>query len=216
MEIFISILLLFFIVLLTLPILVTKLRAKRHGAAISFKEAFGLNMRHTNRKKLFKALALTQKQNLNLKLADLETHLLAGGNPQKVVETFVENKDKIGITFQIITALDIMGKNLDEAIQKTTEIHTLTIKDLDFKTFKIDLWAEFKHGIGVAFWDESVKCDRIQERIEEKLTMVAKDWTSTDPISSQNFIRNNILNTEYWENVLGVQLINQSLIVKKQ
>ncbi|WP_066633803.1 flotillin-like FloA family protein [Labilibacter marinus] len=215
MEILILILLLFFIVLLGLPILVTKLRAKVHGADISFKEAFGLNMRRTSKKSLFKALALTQKYDLDLKLPDLESHHLAGGNTKKVVERFIKHKDKKGVTYQMLTALDIMGKDIDDAIQKTIEIHTITINDLDFRTFKIDIWAKFKHGIGVAFWDEVAKNNGIQERIQEKLSMVAKDWTSTDPISSQNFIRNNILNSEYWESVLGVQLIQQKLILKK-
>ncbi|MGQ1788553.1 flotillin-like FloA family protein, partial [Saccharicrinis sp. GN24d3] len=205
----------FFIALLGLPILVTKLRAWKHGANISFKEALGINVRKNSKKKLFKALALTQKQNLDLKLSDLEAHLLAGGDPQKVVQTFIDNKDKKGVTYQILTALDIMGKDINEVIHKGTEIHTLTIKDLDFRTFKIDLWAEFKYGIGIAFWEEGTNSNGIQEKIKEKLTAVAMDWTSTDPISSQNFIRNNILNTEYWENVLGVQLIQQNLMLKK-
>jgi hypothetical protein len=215
MEILILLLISFFIVLLGLPILVIKLRAKVNGADISFKEALGLSIRQTSKKSLFKALALIQKNNLNLTLADLETHHLAGGNAQKVVESLILYKEKKGVTYQMLTALDIMGKDIDEAIQKTTEIYTITINDLDFKTFKINLWAEYKNGIGVAFWTDDEKSNSIEENIKEKLTAVAKDWTSTDPISSQNFIRNNILNTEYWERVLGVQLIQQKLILKK-
>ncbi len=193
----------------------TKLRAKVNGAEISFIDALGFNIRHTSKKGLFKSIGLIQKNNLNLKIADLEAHHLAGGNTVKVVESLLAHKDKFGVTYQMLTALDIMGKDIDEAIQKTMQIHTFTIKDIDFKTFKIDLWAEYKHGIGVALWNENVKSNRIEEKIKEKLTVVANDWTSTDPISSQHFIRNNILNTEYWERVLGVQLIQQELIVKK-
>nr|WP_321406450.1 flotillin-like FloA family protein [uncultured Carboxylicivirga sp.] len=215
MEILILILLLFITVFLGLPILVTKLRAKGKGANISFKEAIGLNFRHTNKKELFKALALIQNNNLDLKLADLEAHHLAGGNTQKVVESFLKNKDQKGITYQMLTALDIMGKDIDEAIQKTTEIHTLTINNIEFRTFKVDLWAEYKHGIRVAFENEDAKSNGIEDRVKEKLTAVARDWTSSDPIASQNFIQNNILNTEYWEIVLRIQLIQQKLIFKK-
>ncbi len=206
---------LFFVSLLVLPIQVTKLRAKRHGADISFKEALGINVRKNSKKKLFVALALIQKQNLNLNITDLEAHLLVGGDPQKVVQAFINNKDKKGVTYQTLTSLDIIGKDIDKAIQKGTEIHTLTIRDIDFRTFRIELWAEFKYGINVAFGDEVVMSNGIQERILEKLTLVANDWTSNDAISTQNFIRNNILNTECWENVLGVQLIQQKLILKK-
>jgi len=201
--------------LLGLPILVTKLRAKMQGAEISFKEALGINIRKNSKKSLFKALALTQNENVNLQLVDLEAHLLAGGNPLIVVQTLIKHKDNKDVNFQMLTALDIMGKNIEEIIKNGTEKHTITIKDLDFRTFKIDLWAEFKYGISIAFKDENELGNGIQGRIEEKLTSVAMDWTSNDPISSQNFIRNNILNTEYWEKVLGVQLIQQNLILKK-
>ncbi|WP_430813858.1 flotillin-like FloA family protein [Carboxylicivirga sp. RSCT41] len=215
MEILIIILLLFFTILLGLPLLVTILRAKAQGANISFKQALGLNFRKTNKKNLFKALALTQNNKLDLELVDLEAHLLAGGNTYKVIQTLIKHQDKKDFTFQMLTALDLAGKDIEDAVLKTTEIHTLSINDLDFKSFKINLWAEYKHGMAAAFGAFDEQNNSIEEKVKEKLTAVARDWTSTDTIASQNFIRNNILNTEYWERVLGVQLIQQKLILKK-
>ncbi|MFC1480982.1 flotillin-like protein FloA [Candidatus Neomarinimicrobiota bacterium] len=55
---------------------------------------------------------------VNIKSEDLETHYLAGGSLSKVVNAMIAaNKANIALTFETSTAIDLAGRDVQEAVQ---------------------------------------------------------------------------------------------------
>jgi uncharacterized protein YqfA (UPF0365 family) len=66
------------------------------------------------------ALIIAFKANLEISFADLQAHLFAGGDVEKVVKAMVAaHRAKIMLTFDVARAIDLAGRDILDAVQTT-------------------------------------------------------------------------------------------------
>ncbi len=198
--------------LVLIPLLIIKAKATMNSANISLNDSWKLYVRKTARKPIFQALSIAQKNNLTVTLEQIETHWFANGDPVKLMNALASNANSKEITFQSLSAIDLAGKDIEEAIISSHKMYTVSIKAFRIKTFRVDYHAKYRLGLYSAFGDSDPKF--FEENIIEKLNSFAATWDSNDPVITQNFLLTNILNTEYWERVLNAQLIDQDVQIK--
>lgn len=192
------------------PVLIVKIKASRYAAKITLKEAFSIYNSKNAKAKLFKALAIVQQTKLDIPLMKLETHLLAGGDPEAVAKVLADNRDNSSINFMKLAALNHAKKDLQEFVRQGEEKNKIVISGINTEHFSIEYFAVYKIGHQFAFGD----FDQIEEKIRGKLERFFNSWDSSDSLYTRNFIFSNILNNEYWEEVLKVNLIEQDLHFK--
>lgn len=202
----------FFGLLILIPLLIIKAKASMNSAKITLGDAWKLYLRRTARKPILQALSIAQKNDLPITLEQIETHYFASGDPKKVVNALANNLGNKEITFQRLSTIDLAGKDIESAISANTKIHTIEIRDFKIKSFKLDYQASYKLGLYSVFGDKD--SSTLEEKVTEKLHSFASAWESDDPINTQKFLQTNILTTEYWERVLGAQLIDHSFHIK--
>ncbi len=198
--------------LVLIPLLIIILIARINSANISLKQSWKLYLRKSARKPVFQALAIEQKNSLGISLEQIETHWFAGGDPVKLMNILANNSDNSEITFQNLSAINLAGKDLEKAITSGQKIFEIDIKDFPVNSFRLDYHANYKLGLYSVFGD-SDPAD-LEQKIIKKLKSFSSTWDSDDPINTQNFLRTNILNTEYWERILNAQLVNQTVQIK--
>ena len=128
------------------------------------------------------------------------------------MEVLVKSPNNPEVTFQSLSALDLTGKDLELVINNVEKIHHISIKDFPLNSFKLDYKANYKLGIYSVFGDSDPIS--LEQKITDKLKSFASNWESDDYLNTQNFLQSNIINNEYWERVLNVQLIDQTFQVK--
>lgn len=214
MDILILILIVFAFLglLILIPLLIIKAKARLNTANITLKDSWKLYLRKSARKPIFQALAIAQKSNLPITLEQIETHWFASGDPVKLMTALANNLDNSELTFQNLSAIDLAGKDIEQAIILGQTTYEVEIKDFPVNSFRLDYQANYKLGIYSVFGDSDPTT--LKQKVVEKLNSFASTWDSNDPINTQNFLRTNILNTEYWERVLNAQLIDQTLQIK--
>ncbi len=89
------------------------------GTPISLFNIIGMSLRKIPPKIIVNARIVSYKAGLKgISVADLETHFLAGGRVQNVVEAMIAaDKANIPIDWRQATAIDLAGRDLKEAVQ---------------------------------------------------------------------------------------------------
>lgn len=89
------------------------------GVRISiFSDLVGMRLRKVPPGPIVKASITATKAGLNIGVAQLEAHFLAGGNVQKVVMALISaDKANLGLTFERAAAIDLAGRDVFEAVQ---------------------------------------------------------------------------------------------------
>lgn len=97
------------------------------GAPVSFFNLIGMTMRKISPRMIVAAHINLHKAGLKgLKVADLETHYLAGGRIATVVSAMIAaDKANIALTWQQATAIDLAGRDIYEAV--TTSVNPKVI-----------------------------------------------------------------------------------------
>ncbi len=89
------------------------------GTPISLFNIIGMSLRKIPPKIIVNARIVSYKAGLkDISVSDLETHYLAGGRVQNVVEAMIAaDKANIPLDWRRATAIDLAGRNLKEAVQ---------------------------------------------------------------------------------------------------
>lgn len=95
------------------------LSAKVSGVDISLIQLFLMRIRKVPPTIIVNAMIEAHKAGLkSIRRDDLEAHYLAGGNVVRVVHALVSSsKANIDLSFQMATAIDLAGRDVDEAVQ---------------------------------------------------------------------------------------------------
>lgn len=114
-------------VLALLPTFIFYIKSHQLGARIPFIDSLMMRMRKTLKKELIEAIAYSNHHQLNIDRMSLEAHYLASGNPLKCLEamSYAGNKG-LNLDFDTVGAMDLVGKDLIEAIDKTVETRKAT------------------------------------------------------------------------------------------
>ncbi|MEM8969716.1 MAG: hypothetical protein AAGE93_25075 [Bacteroidota bacterium] len=192
--------------------LIVKFKANRFNAKISFKEAFILFIKKTAKREVFEALAIVQDKNLNLRLMDLEAHYLCKGNPVLLVKTYNKYRNHPVINFQMLSALDLAGENMKKILTNGIPEHKISIINQPIGNLKIDLDATFFFPVSAEV--KETDTEAIRQRLISKLEQFGLTWDSTNIKETREFVLSNILNKEYWNKILCLNLVNQNIKVK--
>ena len=90
------------------------------GVRVSLIQLIFMRWRKVPPRVIVNALITSTKAGLRLNRDDLEAHYLAGGHVQIVVNALVSaDKANLGLDFKMATAIDLAGRNVLEAVQKS-------------------------------------------------------------------------------------------------
>ncbi|MGB3181495.1 MAG: flotillin-like FloA family protein [Cyclobacteriaceae bacterium] len=198
--------------LFLLPSVLLILKARKQGASVSFTEATTMRFRKTASEKLFKAIGIARKNNLNIKVATIETHVLAGGNPVNLVNGMVEIKENdLPVTYSELAAIDLSGQDISEVLKKTYKVHEVNLSSVPFHDLTISLVAKFRYGSLAAF--ASSEEATIEDRIKKKLDLFANTWDGDNAEKASRFLKVMIFTDDYWQKVLLAECIEQNIEV---
>ncbi len=94
------------------------IRALASGVHISFGSLIGMRVRRIKPERLVYPLIKATKAGLDLNITQLETHFLAGGNVDKVINALIAaQRANIPIAFEKACAIDLAGRDVFEAVQ---------------------------------------------------------------------------------------------------
>jgi uncharacterized protein YqfA (UPF0365 family) len=111
----------FFIFFSFLPIRLW-LDARFARVNISIVDLIGMRIRRVPPKLILQAQISAKKAGLDISTNDLEIHYLAGGNVQQVVNALIlADKAGIRLPFKTATAIDLMGRDVLEVVQKSSK-----------------------------------------------------------------------------------------------
>ena len=94
------------------------IRAMASGVHISFGSLIGMRVRRIKPERLVYPLIKATKAGLDLNITQLETHFLAGGNVDRVINALIAaQRANIPIAFEKACAIDLAGRDVFEAVQ---------------------------------------------------------------------------------------------------
>jgi len=213
-----TLLLLVLIVLLTLlsiPAFVIFFRARKNNVNLDLGKAFIMQLRKTGSNEMFKAYAGFVKNGMkNITLDDIEAHVLAGGNPMNCLEGYIYAKEQgLNPEYKVLTAIDLSGRNVKDDFIGVNQEHDIKIQTLDKKSITLDYYVRFRFTHSNLFQIKDINL--VKENIKKKLGTFLNSWNGNDLFEAERLIRENILNPEYFERNLGIQVLKQDYVLKR-
>ena len=93
-------------------------RALSSGVKVKVSALIGMRLRRISPHRLVDTLIMVRKAGLDITLDQLEKHLLAGGNIERVAKAMISAQQaSIPMTFAEACAIDLAGRNVFEAVQ---------------------------------------------------------------------------------------------------
>lgn len=217
--IFLLILVSFFIGLILFvkrgPIYFAKYRAKTFGLDLTIEEAEIVQKNFCIKKEFFEGVKGIWGQH-KIPIEKLANHYLASGNLPNIQEGIKELKSRNrNIDFNILSAIDLAGKNLKSEIIACDQEQVVQTDEQENDSLKISIEAKYKFGYPESIWADK-QPELIQRKIEEKIARFLNSWEISDPINSGKFLRENILNIDFWEKELRVVLVQQDIRLRKK
>lgn len=173
-------------------------RALASGAHVSMFRLIGMKMRKVDYKKLVNIYIISQKAGLKIPIAELETHLMAGGDIEKVVDALIAaNSAKMDLTLEQAKAIDLAGRDVVEAVKtsvtpkviRTNWIEAMAKNGIQVKAIaQVTVRARLDRQIGTA--DTETILARVGEGI---VTAIGKANTHTDILANPSIISKTIL-----------------------
>ena len=94
------------------------IRAMASGVHVSIRSLIGMRIRHISPARLVDPLIKANKAGLNVNISQLETHFLAGGNVDQVINALIAaQRANISMAFEKACAIDLAGRDVFQAVQ---------------------------------------------------------------------------------------------------
>jgi hypothetical protein len=181
---------------------------------LSYREAWKLYRLKVTDKSFLKSVAKFQEKNIPVSVEMLATHKLSGGNLENCVEGLIYSKENnLKTDFLSVSAFDLAGKNVKESFLDANQVYEIKLRNLTNGKISIDYFVNYKYEFPSVFVEKS--SEKVKEKIERKLGVFLEFWNNTDTFETEEMIRKNILNTDFWEGYLRIILITQNFIIRK-
>ncbi len=146
-------------------------RAIVSGAPIEITKLLAMKMRKVNLNDVVVAYITSKKAGIELRIDDLETHVLAGGNIDAVVRAMISAKSaNIKLPLQVAKAIDLAGKDVQGIVQscivpKIVETPLITAISKDGIELKAKASVTIKANMGriLGGADEGTVVSRVSE-----------------------------------------------------
>ncbi|NLR95096.1 flotillin-like FloA family protein [Flammeovirga agarivorans] len=204
----------FFASILLLPAFFIVIRAKRFHAQLTIGQAFSMRIRKTASDNVLKGLAIVQEHNFNVSLSELETLELAGGDPYKVMEAMVNYSHVKSLNIKTLFAMNLSGLDFKDAIEKNLIEQEIKLEKQEFGGFIIDYHVKYKYRIGVG--QQKIVKEEIEKEISQRLLNFFMYWEGDNLFNINNYIKTNVLNHEYWDKILCLDLNFQEIEIKNK
>ncbi|WP_163222563.1 flotillin-like FloA family protein [Bacteroides sp. 214] len=213
--ILIGIFVVFIVLLINLPVFVIMLIAKTNKVKLSYREALKLYRCKVADKSFLKSVAKFQEKNIPVSVAMLVAHKLSGGNLENCVEGLIYAKENnLETDFLSVSAFDLAGKNVKESFLDANQVYEIKLRDLTNGKISIDYFVNYKYEFPSVFVEKD--CEKVKDKIEGKLGTFLESWNNTNTFETEEMIRKNILNTDFWEGNLRIVLISQKIIIREE
>lgn len=185
------------------------------GCHISMPKLIGMRLRKLDCKLIIDNYVLAQKAGLNLKVSDLETHYMAGGHIDKLVDALIAaHSAKMDLTLEQAIAIDLADRDVVEAVQtcikpkviRTPIIQAVARNGIELKVVaQITIKARLDKLIGSA--EEETILARVGEGIVATVGMAEKhsDILANPSIISQRVLSKHLDNNTAYE-ILSIDI----------
>jgi len=151
----------------------TWFRALVSGAHISMIRLVGMKLRKVDYKKIVNQYILARKAGIKISDSEIETHIMAGGNVEKVVDALIAaHSAKLDLSIKQAMAIDLAGRDVVLAVQtsvkprviKTERISAIARDGIEVKVIaQVTIKAKLDRIIGGA--DEETILARVSEGV---------------------------------------------------
>ncbi len=148
-------------------------RALMSGAHISMARLVGMKLRKVDYKKIVNQYILARKAGIKIYDSEIETHIMAGGNVEKVIDALIAaHSAKLNLTIEQAMAIDLAGRDVMLAVQtsvkprviKTDRISAVANDGIEVKVIaQVTIKAKLDRIIGGA--DEATILARVGESV---------------------------------------------------
>ncbi|MBQ7880618.1 MAG: flotillin-like protein FloA [Clostridia bacterium] len=175
----------------------TWFRALVSGAHIGMMRLVGMKLRKVDYKKIVNQYILARKAGLKITDSEIETHLMAGGNVEKVVDALIAaHSARIDLGIEQAMAIDLAGRDVVLAVQtsvkprviKTDRISAIARDGIEVKVIaQVTIKAKLDRIIGGA--DEETILARVGENV---VASVGKAPDHNAVMSNPSFLSKNM------------------------
>jgi uncharacterized protein YqfA (UPF0365 family) len=114
-------------------------RALVSGARVSLLELLGMRLRKVNGLVIVNSRIQAIRAGLQVTQADMESHMLAGGNVQRVINAMIAaNKANIDLSWRTATAIDLAGRDILDAVQTSVNPKVIDVPNQQLGRVTID------------------------------------------------------------------------------
>jgi uncharacterized protein YqfA (UPF0365 family) len=122
------------------------IRAYVSGARVSMFELIGMRLRKVNATTIVNSRIQATRAGLQISQAEMESHLLAGGDVQRVIAAMIAaNKANIDLPWKTATAIDLAGRDILDAVQTSVNPKVIDVPNPQLGRMTIDAVA--KNGV---------------------------------------------------------------------
>jgi uncharacterized protein YqfA (UPF0365 family) len=115
------------------------IRAKVSGAPVRLMELVGMRFRKVNSLVIVNSRIQAMRAGLNITQAEMESHMLAGGNVQRVILAMIAaNKANIELPWRTATAIDLAGRDILDAVQTSVNPKVIDVPNQQSGRLTID------------------------------------------------------------------------------
>src|SRR5882724_9302638 len=109
------------------------------GASVSWVDLIGMRLRKVNSLAIVNSRIQAHRAGLQISTAEMESHYLAGGNVQRVINAMIAaTKANIDIPWQTATAIDLAGRDILDAVQTSVNPKVIDVPNPSFGQPTID------------------------------------------------------------------------------
>jgi uncharacterized protein YqfA (UPF0365 family) len=115
------------------------IRARVSGAPVGLLELLGMRLRKVNAVTIVNARIQASRAGLQVTQPEMESHMLAGGDVQRVVLAMIAaSKAGIDLSWQTATAIDLAGRDILDAVQTSVNPKVIDVPNQAFNQTTID------------------------------------------------------------------------------
>ena len=115
------------------------IRAKVSGAPVRLMELVGMRFRKVNSLVIVNSRIQAMRAGLNITQAEMESHMLAGGNVQRVILAMIAaNKANIELPWRTARAIDLAGRDILDAVQTSVNPKVIDVPNQQSGRLTID------------------------------------------------------------------------------
>ena len=205
----------FFALIINFPVLIIMLIAKMSKVKLSYKDTWKLYKLKSADRSFLKSLAKFQENSIPVSLEQLVAHKLSGGNLDNCIEGLIYSKENdLNVDFQTVSMIDLIGKNVKKSFLDANQTYEIKLLNLENDKISIDYFVNYKYEFPGVFIEKD--CEKVKEKIKQKLNTFLEFWNETGIYETEEMIRKNILNIDFWEKHLRIILISQNFIIRKK